>query len=180
MSQKAETGIDASASEQHSEAAESKIPVASQSEQACKKARTLKQQVSDVSLDSKGWPNILTSPRSAEKAKGSKQSEDQAMSILEKQRASFRSQLEKAAHSAADAYVKKCQEKGPEKRPESYKRPASQKKSQPCAFKKPAVKALEAATHTGPAKRPWTAVKKVLGKDLAYCIYQALLDRSGN
>ena len=34
-------------------------------EQACKKARTLKLQVSDVSVDSHGWPAILNSPKAA-------------------------------------------------------------------------------------------------------------------
>ena len=51
-------------------------------EQACKKAKNLKVQISDVSVDSHGWPAILKSPK-AEK----EQEEAQGcttMSILEK------------------------------------------------------------------------------------------------
>lgn len=87
-------------------------------QQACKKARILKPAISDVSVDSNGFPMILQSPKS------SKQEEEEAppesMSILEKRRASYKEQLNKAAEDAAEEFVKSS--KWPERRP--TKKPA--------------------------------------------------------
>ena len=87
-------------------------------QQACKKARSLKPAISDVSVDSNGWPMMLKSP------KRSKQEEEEAppqiMSILEKRRASYKEQLNKAAQEAAEEFVKS--RKWPERRP--AKKPA--------------------------------------------------------
>eukprot|EP00435_Cladocopium_sp_Y103_P026638 s1868_g6.t1 len=72
--------------------------------QAGKRARSLKQQISDVSVDSRGWPRILASPKFEKEGQSPTQAEEQSMHILEKKRDSFRKQLEKAAHSAAQDY----------------------------------------------------------------------------
>ncbi|CAK9111402.1 unnamed protein product [Durusdinium trenchii] len=67
------------------------------SEQACKKARTLKEEISMVSVDSHGFPMILKSPEHEDR--------ERPMSILERQRASYREQLQQAAQAAAQQHV---------------------------------------------------------------------------
>lgn len=104
---------------------------ASQGAEACKKARVLKAKVSEVSLDSQGFPAMLASPKKMEKEKASK-GDPKSISILEKQRASYRDQLEQAAKAAATDFVEKAR---PERRPSIAKKPAS-KQSQKAGSKK--------------------------------------------
>ena len=152
-------------------------------QQACKKARSLKPAISDVSVDSNGWPMMLKSP------KRSKQEEEEAppqiMSILEKRRASYKEQLNKAAQEAAEEFVKsrKWPERRPAKKPAckagiQKKTAAKEKNAKREAAessrleRKPATSAsqedMQAAARQRPGRRPWTAVKKILGKDQAY------------
>eukprot|EP00435_Cladocopium_sp_Y103_P011380 s1388_g3.t1 len=158
-------------------------------QQACKKARVLRPAISDVSVDSDGFPMMLQSP------KGSKQEEEgeppaKTMSILEKTRASYKEQLNKAAQEAAEEYVSssKWPERRPAKKPASKaknkKGPPSQKqikkqqeKGKAAESKRPerrplagreAQEEMEAAESLRPERRPWSAVTKVLGKDQAY------------
>ena len=64
---------------------------------------------------------MLASPKKMEKEKASKD-DPKPISILEKQRASYRDQLEQAAKAAAKDFVEKAR---PERRPSIAKKPAS-------------------------------------------------------
>ncbi|CAL1171125.1 unnamed protein product [Cladocopium goreaui] len=162
-------------------------------EQACKKARTLKLQVSDVSVDSHGWPAILNSPKAAkEEEEEVKDCFSRNMTILEKMGASCKEQLDKAAQEAAQELVES--RPGLERRSEIQKKPASKECKKKPASKKaslpkakslrlerrptekqgpkkeaaPQPEPLVAAEGPRPERRPWSAVKKVMGKDQAY------------
>ena len=123
------------------------------SEQACKKARTLKEEISMVSVDSHGFPMILKSPE--------REDRERPMSILERQRASYREQLQQAAQAAAQQHVADGSSR-PARRPGLSKKPAGKPKAKQCIKKKP--------SYSGPERRPWSDVKKVLGKDQAYLL----------
>ena len=162
-------------------------------EQACKKARTLKLQVSDVSVDSHGWPALLNSPKAAkEEEEEVKDCFSRNMTILEKMRVSCKEQLDKAAQEAAQELVES--RPGLERRSEIQKKPASKECKKKPASKKaslpkakslrperrptekqgpkkeaaPQPEPLVAAEGPRPERRPWSAVKKVMGKDQAY------------
>ena len=98
------------------------------SEQACKKARTLKEEISMVSVDSHGFPMILKSPEHEDR--------ERPMSILERQRASYREQLQQAAQAAAQQHVADGSSR-PARRPGLSKKPAGKPKAKQCIKKKP-------------------------------------------
>jgi len=83
-----------------------------------------------------------------------------AMSILEKQRASYRGQLEKAAKAAAEEFVEKQRL---ERRPAIAKRPASKEKQKQNSRKKQAKRHQEetiTAESSRPEKRPEARVSE--------------------
>ena len=142
------------------------------SEQACKKARTLKEEISMVSVDSHGFPMILKSPEHEDR--------ERPMSILERQRASYREQLQQAAQAAAQQHVADGSSR-PARRPGLSKKPAGKPKAKQCIKKKPSYSGPERRpeakqgpkkkpSYSGPERRPWSDVKKVLGKDQAYLL----------
>ena len=134
-------------------------------QQACKKARILKPAISDVSVDSNGFPMILQSPKS------SKQEEEEAppesMSILEKRRASYKEQLNKAAEDVAEEFVKssKWPERRPTKKPACKaglkKKTAAKEKKQQGRQQK--AQGLQEGQQPVPAKKKW---KQLQGKGL--------------
>ena len=143
------------------------------SEQACKKARTLKEEISMVSVDSHGFPMILKSPEASK-------DRERPMSILERQRASYREQLQPAAQAAAQQHVADGSSR-PARRPCLSKKPAGKPKAKQCVKKKPSYSGPERRpkakqgpkkkpSYSGPERRPWSDVKKVLGKDQAYLL----------
>lgn len=137
------------------------------------KKRTLQQQVSDVSVDSRGWPSMLQSPKEEKKASRQRGPEESSsFAILEKKRLSYRKELEAAAQAAAQDYVDKCQQASPERRRPASKRPAAKSESPEILKKKPAKrdsKALQVAAKTsGSERRPWSAIRKVMGTNQAY------------
>ena len=143
------------------------------SEQACKKARTLKEEISMVSVDSHGFPMILKSPEASK-------DRERPMSILERQRASYREQLQQAAQAAAQQHVADGSSR-PARRPGLSKKPAGKPKAKQCIKKKPSYSGPERRpeakqgpkkkpSYSGPERRPWSDVKKVLGKDQAYLL----------
>ena len=142
------------------------------SEQACKKARTLKEEISMVSVDSHGFPMILKSPEHEDR--------ERPMSILERQRASYREQLQQAAQAAAQQHVADGSSR-PARRPGLSKKPAGKPKAKQCIKKKPSYSGPERRpeakqgpkkkpSYSGPERRRWSDVKKVLGKDQAYLL----------
>ena len=143
------------------------------SEQACKKARTLKEEISMVSVDSHGFPMILKSPEASK-------DRERPMSILERQRASYREQLQQAAQAAAQQHVADGSSR-PARRPGLSKKPAGKPKAKQCIKKKPSYSGPERRpkakqgpkkkpSYSGPERRRWSDVKKVLGKDQAYLL----------
>ena len=104
-------------------------------EQACKKARTLKLQVSDVSVDSHGWPAILNSPKAAKEEEEEEEVKDcfsRNMTILEKMRVSCKEQLDKAAQEAAQELVES--RPGLERRSEIQKKASQQRMQKKASF----------------------------------------------
>lgn len=145
-------------------------------QQACKKARTLKQEVSDISLDSDGFPNILSSPKRQEEnllpeAQSSVQAEENQATILEKRKAtSARDALEQAAEAAAQDFRPAGENSGSERRPK--KRPACSKEKEKTFTSQAAekVELEEAGPERGPAKKPAClkaakTLKRLLKKD---------------
>ena len=152
-----------------------RLPLQSSSSQslACEKAsdnkdiekarssRTLKVEISDVSLVSQGFPLMLSSPQEKE---GKSELAPKGTSILEKTRASQREALQNAAEEAASRVAK------PERRPEEVpclKKPAALLK-RPARFemtkaKKPKETPADPPAEARPERRPWSAYKKILG-----------------
>lgn len=141
-------------------------------QQACKKARSLKEQVSDVSVDSSGWPNILSSPKKqaklSPKAKSKAEKEAQA-TILEKRKGNGpRETLEQAAEAAAQSLRPASEEPRPERRPE--KKPATSKKQTPpqrstsIAAKAVSEQLVEDHGQSRPERRPPTKTKSLKQK----------------
>ena len=99
----------------------------------------------------------------------------QAMSILEQRRASYRGQLEKAAKAAAKEFVEK---QTLERKRALAKKPASKEiaRKKPAASSRPAGRQpstgsqeeMEEAACARSERRPWSAVKKVLGQKQAH------------
>lgn len=79
---------------------------------------------------------MLASPKKMEKEKASK-GDPKSISILEKQRASYRDQLEQAAKAAAKDFVEKAR---PERRPSIAKKLASKQSQKAGSKKKPGAK----------------------------------------
>ena len=159
------------------------LPLRSSSSQplACEKAtekkevqpgRKLKVEISDVSLDSSGFPLMLSSPKEKEEKKPETTKSD---SILEKQRASQRMALQEAAEEAASRVAK------PERRPDHptskeelsrlkrpagfFKRPATPKRPK---AKKQKKTPAEIPAEAMPERRPWSAYKKTLATKQSY------------
>ena len=145
-----------SRAEAESESCEKDKDKAPPSTEACKKAnelegkkttkpKVLKAAVSDVSMDSEGFPMILKTPPREQKM------------IIEKQSSSgHRDALALAAEEAAAKMV--------QTRP--CKRPASAPKHNPSPkkMKKPCHEPKQG----GPGKRPWSKVRTVLAKEQSY------------
>lgn len=138
-------------------------------ENACKKARTLKEQVSDISLDSQGFPAMLKSPAkekeelpAREAAEATASSSKEVKTILERTRESKRKLLDAAAEDAAQAMVA-CGSPRPAKRPASHLTTGS-------GAKKPAIQTTEKSISSpaGPERRPWSDVKFVGGAKQSY------------
>lgn len=143
---------------------------------ACKKARILKPALSEVTVDSEGFPAMLASPKAFVDPQPAEH-DRQAMSILEKRRASYRGQLEKAAKAAAKEFVEK---QTLERKRALAKRPASKEvaRKKPAASSRPAGRQpstgsqeeMEEAACARSERRPWSAVKKVLGQKQSYLL----------
>lgn len=141
-------------------------------EQACKKARTLKKEISEVSLDSRGYPSILASPKE-KKQEAAKSKGPGHVSILDKRRQDGQRQaLEEAAEAAVHDFVEQPAKK-PERRPN--KKPAGKdNKGSQAPWKRPASKSIRKSTaqaasvQDGPERRPWCRVKKTLATDQSY------------
>ena len=162
------------------------LPLQSSSSQslACEKAadnketkepqpsRKLKVEISDVSLDSQGFPLMLSSPKEKQ---DKNEVAPKSASILEKQRASQRKALQEAAEAAASRVAKPerrldtrdLDEEPPclKKPAASFKRPASAERPKPKKQKTPPA---ELPAEAMPERRPWSAYKKTLATSQSY------------